>query len=272
VTDALDAERIAEGLLPALRPQLRRVTVLEEVDSTNTELARLPWGERHSHALLAEAQTAGRGRGDRRWHSPPGGYVYLSLGWRFRRGGPDLAALPLAVAVALAETVAAAGLAGAGVKWPNDLLVDGRKLAGILVESQSRGPAGTMAVVGIGLNVRMPERATGAAEGVIDRPWTDLESGLPASRRPVDRNALVAALLGRLLAALERFGESGFTRFRARYERLDVLAGRALTLDTADGPVRGTGRGVDDSGLLRIALPGGDVRVFHYGEVRISGK
>jgi len=266
VADTLDADRIAEGVLPAIRPRLRGVTVLEQVDSTNSELARRAPAEQHGHALLAERQAAGRGRGARRWHSPPGGNVYLSFGWRFSRAPADLAALPLAVAVALGEALAAAGLAGAGIKWPNDILVRGRKLAGILVESQAHGAGGTSIIAGIGINVRM---AGGEADAAIDRPWTDLESELPPERRPVDRNRLVSALLDRLIAAFERFERSGFESFRARYEARDLLAGRAVLLEQESGEVRGVARGVDDAGRLRIESADGEIRAFHSGEARI---
>lgn len=265
MADALDADRIAEGVLPAIRPRLRGVTVLEQVDSTNSELARRVPAEQHGHALLAERQTAGRGRGARRWHSPPGGNVYLSFGWRFSRAPADLAALPLAVAVVLAETLAASGLPGAGVKWPNDILAGGRKLAGILVESQARG-GGTSVIAGLGINVRM---AGDEAAAAIDRPWTDLESELPPERLPVDRNPLVSALLDRLIAAFERFECSGFESFRARYEALDLLAGRAVVLEQEPGEVRGVARGVDGAGRLRIESPGGGIRAFHSGEARV---
>lgn len=265
MADTLDADRIAEGVLPAIRPRLRGVTVLEQVDSTNSELARRAPAEQHGHALLAERQAAGRGRGARRWHSPPGGNVYLSFGWRFARAPANLAALPLAVAVALAETLAASGLPGAGIKWPNDILAGGRKLSGILVESQARG-GGTRVIAGIGINVRM---AGDEAAAAIDRPWTDLESELPPQRLPVDRNRLVSALLDRLIAAFDRFEQSGFETFRARYEALDVLAGRSVLLEQTDGEVRGVAHGVDAAGYLRIELPGGETRVFHSGEVRV---
>jgi BirA family biotin operon repressor/biotin-[acetyl-CoA-carboxylase] ligase len=269
VADRLDADRIAEGVLPALRSQLRRVTVLEEVDSTNTELARRAPAEQHAHVLLAERQTAGRGRGARRWHSPAGGNVYLSLGWRFRGLGTEASALPLAVAVAVSESLAAAGVQGAGIKWPNDILVDGCKLAGILVESQARGASDTVVITGIGINVRMGSTGTDRANAAIDRPWVDLESCLPARLRPVDRNRLVSGLLDRLLAAFGRFEQSGFASFRPRYEALDLLEGRALSLECETGEIRGTGRGVDDLGRLLITMADGEVRAFHSGEARL---
>ena len=256
--------------MPGLRSQLRRVTVLEQVDSSNTELSRQPHAEQHAHALLAEMQTAGRGRGDRRWHSPAGGNIYLSLGWRFRKPGPEYSALPLAVAVAVSEAIAAMGVQGAGIKWPNDILVDGRKLAGILVESQGRGQAGASVIAGVGINVRMASADARAADAVIDRPWTDLESHLPETARPVDRNRMVSGLLDRLLAAFARFERSGFDSFQPRYRALDLLAGRELVLKHEYGEIHGTGCGVDDSGRLLIALPDGGKRAFHSGEARLQ--
>ena len=253
--------------MPALRSQLRRVTVLEQVDSTNTELSRQPHAEQHAHALLAEMQTSGRGRGDRHWHSPAGGNVYLSLGWHFREPGPDHAALPLAVAVAVSEALNAIGLQGAGIKWPNDILVDGRKLAGILVESQGRGTSDATVIAGVGVNVRM--RRANEADTVIDRPWTDLESHLPAASHPVDRNRLVSGLLDRLIAAFGRFERSGFERFRPRYQALDLLADRKLTLEYEGREICGTGCGIDDTGRLLITLPDGGTRAFHSGEARL---
>jgi BirA family biotin operon repressor/biotin-[acetyl-CoA-carboxylase] ligase len=269
VTDRLDADRIAGGVLPALQPVLRRVTVLEEIDSTNAALARLPAAERHAHALLAETQTAGRGRSGRGWHSPPGANIYLSLGWRLRAVGPALSALPLAIAVAVAEALAAAGLENAGIKWPNDILVGGRKLAGILVESQGQAGSDSTVVAGIGLNVRMTRVGAREADAAIDRPWTDLESELPAARCPVERNVLASGTLSRLLAAFGRFEQSGFESFGPRYARLDLLDGRSLVLEHASGAIDGTGRGVDDQGRLRLELPTGEMRTFHSGEVRI---
>ena len=108
MTDALDGDRIAESVNPALRSSLRRVTVLPEVDSTNTAVQRLPAGDRHGHAILAECQTVGRGRRQRRWHSPAGGNIYMSLGWRFGREAPVLSNLPLLAALCVASAVTAA--------------------------------------------------------------------------------------------------------------------------------------------------------------------
>ena len=226
MTEPLDPERIAENVNPALRPVLRRVTVLQEVDSTNLELARMPLPEQHAHAVLAEEQTGGRGRRQRSWHSPPGGNIYLSLGWQFRHDHPARSNLPLVSAICVVGALAGAGLDGHGIKWPNDILLNGKKLAGILVELQSTGNGPANAVIGVGLNVRMPRSGQDPGK-VIDRPWTDLESNLPRDRKPVDRNRLASMLLDRLMAGLQRFEDSGFESVQPGTRMICCKAGRS---------------------------------------------
>lgn len=269
MADSLDADIIAESLLPALRPQLRRVTVLDAIDSTNSELARLPEPERHAHALLAECQTVGRGRRQRRWHSPPGGNIYLSLGWRFPLGRQPLASLPLVVAVSIAAALARVGLQGHGIKWPNDIVVQGRKLAGILVEMQSAVRGHAHAVCGIGLNVRMPASDQQDLEEVIDRPWTDLESHLPPEQLPCDRNQLAAKLLDQLIANFDRYSRFGFESFHSAWSRYDLLHGKELRLALEGGEVAGTACGINEGGELMLRLENGEIRAFHSGEVRV---
>jgi len=268
VPDSLDAERIAEGLLPSLRPQLRKVTVLDETDSTNSELARLKPAERHAHAVLAERQTRGRGRRARHWHSPAGGNVYFSLGWRFPRGDHAFSTLPLVVAIATANALKRTGLEGHGIKWPNDVLVDGKKLAGILVELKS-GEGGATAIIGIGINVRMPSGEGEDPKRLIDRPWTDLESHLADEHRPCDRNALAASLLDQLLASLNRFEKSGFDSFRSNWKKWDLLENGETTLELDDRTLTGIARGVSDDGQLVLETGAGEIRTFHAGEVRV---
>ena len=172
--DLLVAECILEHLPDALRVKLREVTVLQATDSTNSALARLPAEQCHAHVMLAEKQTSGRGRRQRTWHSPAGGNIYLSLGWRFPLQAAALSTLPLVTALCLCRALDRAGLQGHGVKWPNDVLVNGAKLAGILVETQAVGSGPVLAVIGIGLNVRMPGQGSGSPAAAIDRPWTCL--------------------------------------------------------------------------------------------------
>lgn len=268
MTDTLSEALIAEGVLPSLRPQLRRVTVLAETDSTNAELARLKPAEQHAHAVLAERQKKGRGRRDRRWHSPAGGNIYFSLGWRFSRSDHAFSTLPLVVAVATANALKRTGLHGHGIKWPNDILVDGKKLAGILVELKS-GAGRTTATMGIGINVRMPVTAAENPQELIDRPWIDLESVLEAGSQPCDRNRLASSLLDQLLAALGRFENSGFESFRQNWESYDLLKDGDVTLELDDEEVEGRAGGITKDGSLILHTAEGDRRTFHAGEVRV---
>lgn len=266
MTEALDAGHILDGLDLPLRGALAELAVLSEVDSTNAHLLRLPPDQRHAHAVIADAQHQGRGRRERGWHSPPGGNLYFSLGWNFPAGAPPLSTLPLAVAVCVARSLQRAGLEGAGIKWPNDILFGGRKLAGILVESQSTGSGPALAVVGVGLNVRMPP---GAGAAAIDRPWTDLASCWPAGSPVPGRNRLAALLLAELLPGLARFAAEGFAPFAQAYAGLDLLRGRRVRLEGNGSLHAGTALALDDSGGLLVDIDGYGPQVLHAAEVRL---
>ena len=267
--DTLSAERIREAMAPASRGLLRALTVLDTTDSTNAVLLRLEPGRRHAHAVLAESQTRGRGRRQRAWHSPPGGNIYLSLGWRFSAATAHLSTLPLAVAVLLCRALARAGLRDHGIKWPNDILVGGSKLAGILVETQGAPGAPLLAVIGVGLNVRMPSPPAGMPAAVIGRPWTDLASQLPPERRAISRNELGALLLDELLPGLERYAADGFAPFRQDWNQRDLLAGRRVGIEGNGMAHSGIALGIDDSGGLSVDLDEFGLQVLHAAEVSI---
>jgi len=270
VDDRLDAVCIREQISTPEQEKLRHLTVLEKTDSTNSAIQRLAPDRRHAHAVLAECQTGGRGRQKKSWHSPAGGNVYLSLGWRFKCDEPGLSSLPLIVAICVCEALARTGLSGHGIKWPNDILVNGVKLAGILVEMQSTGSGPALAVIGIGVNVRMPDSGAGEAGLMIDRPWTDLASLLGPGHAGISRNRVTALLLEELLPALERFESGGFREFRNSWERLDLLEGRQVQIEENSGGRRsGTARGVDEHGSLVLELDGGGRQVIHSGEVSV---
>ena len=240
---ALDAAAIAAGLAPATRVRLRDVEVVDEIDSTNAELMRrgMP-----ALALLAESQSAGRGRRGKHWASPPGANLYLSLSWSVR----SPAGLSLAMGVACAQALRDGRVR---VKWPNDLVAEGRKLGGLLIEL-----AGNVAVIGVGLNVRMPRGID------IGQPWIDLaQLGVPASR-----NALAARLIDALVAALVEFDAQGFAAFESRWRALDALAGREVRVAQGDQILPGTALGVAADGGLRVAIDGRE-RVFHSADVSV---
>jgi BirA family biotin operon repressor/biotin-[acetyl-CoA-carboxylase] ligase len=268
--DRLDAAKIRAGMGTAASASLAQLTLLQEVDSTNAWLLRAPFDQQHAHAVLADRQSEGRGRRQRRWHSPGGGNIHFSLGWRFGKPADGLATLPLLVGICLCRVLAQAGLEGHGIKWPNDILVTGRKLAGILVEMQSMPDGPALAVIGIGVNVRMPQSAAGEADALIDRPWTDLASNRAAGRPLPDRNRLVAQLLDALLPELDTFQARGFAAYLPEWGAWDLLAGGPVTLNVEGRAVSGRSRGIDDSGGLRLEQENGEVHVYHSGEVSVS--
>lgn len=241
--DALDGAAIAAALASATRTRLRDVEVVDAIDSTNAELLR-----RSSTriALLAGSQSAGRGRRGRAWTSPPGANLYLSLAWP----APPSPGLPLALGVATAEALADPRIR---VKWPNDLVADGRKLGGLLIEA-----SGGRAVIGLGLNVRMPAGTS------IDQPWTDLATlGAAPSR-----NALAARVLDAWIAALLAFESEGLAAFGERWARRDALAGERVRVLDGAHVVHGIARGIAADGALRVDVDGTEAR-FHSAEVSV---
>ncbi|MEH6420762.1 bifunctional biotin--[acetyl-CoA-carboxylase] ligase/biotin operon repressor BirA [Pseudomonas sp. CGJS7] len=270
--DLLDADAIAAALDADTRTRLAELDVAWSIDSTNSELLRRPTPAHGAVALLAERQTGGRGRRGRAWASPLAAHLYLSLARSFGGGLARLGGLSLVAGIAAAQTLRGLGFAEVGLKWPNDLVVfDGaglRKLGGLLVEGGGEYAGPARAVIGLGLNVRMPA----AAAAQIDQPWCDLAT--LAGARGVSRNAVAAALLDQLLPALDEFDGSGLAPFIERYAAFDVLAGQAVTVHGADAEHTGVAVGLGEDGALRVRLDSGQQRSFHAGEVsvrRIAG-
>jgi BirA family biotin operon repressor/biotin-[acetyl-CoA-carboxylase] ligase len=240
--EALDDAAILRDLDATVR---RRVSVrtLWQIDSTNTALLReAAGGAPDLSIVLAETQSDGRGRRGRIWQSPLGGNVYFSLLRRFDAAMGTLAGLSIAAGIALAETLRGFGVDRIGLKWPNDLVVDGRKLAGILVELGGEFLGPCHAVIGIGINVRAP--------GVpVDQPITDLAS---ACAETPSRNRLVARLIERLTTATDTFARHGFASFARAFADFDALADKPIRVHAA-GTVRdGIAAGVDARGALRV--------------------
>lgn len=267
--DLLDAGAIGDGLPATARAQLAALEIAWSIDSTNSELLRRPSPDAGTAVLLAERQTGGRGRRGREWTSPLAAHLYLSLSRTFGGGLARLAGLSLVAGIAVAEALHALGYGRVRLKWPNDLVVGDdagtlHKLGGLLVEGGGEHAGPARAVIGIGLNVRMP--ATAAAR--IDQPWCDL-AGLSGDRPVVRRNAVVAAVLARLLPALEQFDAAGLAPFLPRYAALDALAAQPVTVHGAHSVHMGIARGLADDGALRVKLDDGGERSFHAGEVSV---
>ncbi|MEL1262827.1 bifunctional biotin--[acetyl-CoA-carboxylase] ligase/biotin operon repressor BirA [Pseudoxanthomonas putridarboris] len=258
--ELLDVDAIRAQLAPTPHGQLAALEVAWSLDSTNSELLRRPAPQSGTAVLLAEQQTGGRGRRGRYWASPIASNLYLSLSRQFSGGLARLGGLSLVVGIAVAEALRQAGYPQVALKWPNDLVAQGRKLGGVLVEGGGEHGGPVRAVIGIGVNVRMPMDV--AAH--IDQPWIDLATlGAPPSR-----NALAARLVSALLAALDAFDQEGLPPFLPRYAALDALAGREVVLHAADGDAHGVADGIGEDGALRVRI-GHEVRHVHAGEVSV---
>ena len=258
--ELLDAGRIREALSPVARALLATLDVEWIVDSSNSVLLRREGVAAGAEALLVEGQSGGRGRRGRQWRSPLASNLYLSLARRYAGGLARLGGLSLAAGVAVAEALQSLGVA-VRLKWPNDLVVEGRKLGGLLVEGGGEHAGPARAVVGLGINVRMP---ADAARG-IDQPWIDLAEAAPR----VSRNALAAAVLDRLLPALAQFDREGLAPFRERYAGFDALRDREVAVLGAGDALHGVALGLADDGGLRIRLSNGGTRTVHAGEVSV---
>jgi BirA family biotin operon repressor/biotin-[acetyl-CoA-carboxylase] ligase len=259
--ELLDESIILAGLDSAIRTRLNSLSIEASLDSTNSALQRLPVDQQHATVILAEHQSVGRGRRGRQWHSPYGRNLYLSLGWMFDQSLAELGCLPLVVALATAQALSRAGLEGHKVKWPNDLLLDGRKLCGCLVEVQGDTQGPCYAVLGVGVNVLMPASELTAG---IDQPWTDLNTHVPGC----SRNRLAALLLEELIIQLTLFAERGFTPFFDLWQQFDALKEQTVEVLTGSSSIKGTARGIDQRGALLLDT-GAEVLTLYSGEVSL---
>ena len=257
--DLLDGERILRAV-PRLRAD--SVHVRFSVDSTNSFLAaRLRAGAPAPELCIAEIQTAGRGRLGRRWVSGLGQSLVLSVSWRFTVRSSAASGLSLAIGVALAEALAAGGFERVMLKWPNDLVVDDRKLAGILVEASHSGTDPAVCVIGVGFNVDLD---TGDA-GRIDQAWTDFAR---AFGRIPPRSWLASQAANAILDACARFRDDGLAPFLERWGARDALHGRPVRVVSGRATIEGVAHGIDDDGALLVEH---DARIVHCeaGEVSV---
>ncbi|MBD9657203.1 bifunctional biotin--[acetyl-CoA-carboxylase] ligase/biotin operon repressor BirA [Pseudomonas sp. PDM12] len=239
------------------------ITLLQQVDSTNAQAMRhLASGAVPPFLIIAEQQTAGRGRRGRSWASPFGENLYYSLVLRVSGGMRQLEGLSLVVGLALLQALRDAGVTEAGLKWPNDLLVGGRKIAGILLELSGDPADVCHVVIGIGVNINM--RVTPQGE-VIDQPWTSLRQVVGEQ---IDRNAFVASLNRQLERYLHLHQAEGFAALREQWEASHLWQGRAVVLAAGAQAIHGRVLGVDDTGALRLDIDGQE-KVFSGGELSL---
>ena len=244
--DLLSPGQIKSSISSQIGDLLSQIDIFFQIESTNAWLADA--ANRPSIkgcVCLAEQQTAGRGRRGREWFSPFGRNIYMSVGWEFDEGAAVLEGLSLAVGVAVVRALSSNGVGGLQLKWPNDILCEGKKMAGVLIEMSGDASGACSVVVGIGLNVNM---GSGGADK-IDQPWTDVSSVISGN---ASRNKLVGSLLNELIPILADYHEHGFGRYRDEWNRLDHLSMAEVELSGFGGGLTGIARGVDKAGALQV--------------------
>ena len=241
----IDSNQVV-GLL-GVAAQHTQLEIVDQAESTNTLVARrAAQGETSGLCLLAEFQSAGRGRLGRTWYSSLGGALTFSLLWRFERGASHLAGLSLAVSVGVLRGLREAGIADAAVKWPNDIIIKFRKLAGILIETQGDMLGPSVAVIGVGLNYRLQD----AVKNKIDQAVVDVASVAGSS---ISRNVLFAVVLKHVVGVLREFERNGFGAVRAEWQAAHAYHDRAVRVQQANQPVyNALVTGVGDDGALLV--------------------
>jgi BirA family biotin operon repressor/biotin-[acetyl-CoA-carboxylase] ligase len=260
--DFLDAKQV-QLALGAATEQIS-LELHDIATSTNSLLTeRATKGAAHGTCIAAELQRAGRGRRGRSWVSGLGSGLTFSLLWRFNGGASALGGLSLAVGVALARGLREVGAADVALKWPNDILYRGRKLAGILIELQGEMLGPSTAIIGIGLNVRLPDEA----RNKIDQPVADLAE----TAAETQRSALLGSLLRHLGEVLAQFEQEGFTRLRDEWQSLHAFHQQAVRLSLPDGSTKhGIVSGIAEDGTLLVEIDGTPQR-FSSAEISLRG-
>lgn len=260
-TDLLNRQSVREALSNESKAQLADLHLLFETPSTQALALDVPAPVSGMEVWLAEMQTAGQGRRGKSWFSPPMSGIACSLNRRFALSFAAMSGFSLACAVILAESLKRQTEQNIQVKWPNDLWLNGRKCAGLLIQLRGEAQGPCEVTLGFGINVNL----TAIQGEFIDQPWTSLtESG----RMDFNRNELLAGLLNDLIIGFELYESKGFAAFSHRYRALDGLLGQNIEIHDGKHSLNGIAGGIDESGALSVETRDGR-RSFHSGEVSV---
>lgn len=273
--ELLNTEKITAGLNEFARETVQSedsalLELHDQLDSTNDYLlGRAQQGAAAGTVCFAEHQMAGKGRRGRRWISPFGSNIYLSILWRFTQGSAALAGLSLAMGVAVLRALREhcsflMSRINIGLKWPNDIVSQDKKLGGILIEVSGESDGLCTAVVGLGLNLHVPK----SAGEHINQAWTDLTQ--LTQKKNLARNQLAATLLNHCLPVLADFEQIGLHPYLEEWRGYDCLLNKTATVLVGGKIIEGIVRGIDDNGLLRLERADGVVQTFASGELSFS--
>ena len=240
------------------------VEVHSIIDSTNSYLMRrLPNNLTNGQVCVSEYQSAGRGRRGKQWVSPFASHLYLSMYWHLEQGMSAAMGLSLVVGLAVADVLAKEYDLQVQLKWPNDVYINGKKLAGILVELEGQATGPGNCVIGLGLNVHMPNDSA----NLIDQAWTDLHQELGTN---IDRNLLAAQFIQAINAKLEQHKTFGLAPMLDDWKRQDYFYNKPVQLSNGERVTRGICKGINNSGALLLEIDGKQQPVYG-GEVSLRG-
>lgn len=266
--ELLDKNQILENISKTTKKQLSTFDIVFDIDSTNQYLNKKSIeGAVSGYVVLAEQQTQGQGRRGRTWVSPFGGNLYLSLLWRFQDGPAQLGCLSLFIAVAIIRALNQVGVKDAGVKWPNDIYWQGKKLAGILLEMRGEVNGPSAVVIGVGVNINMSTEMTQNNVNTtsdITQPWIDLDS---ITEEKVSRNKFAALVINSLFDVLNAVPDKQ-KELLEEWQSMDVLKGEDVDVYFADKVIRGKASGITPQGALKVLADNKEV-ICHSGEVSI---
>lgn len=262
--ELFDKKKILKYLEPNNRSILQMLDIFDSLPSTNDYLLQTIKEKPPTvHACFAERQTAGKGRRGRSWYSPFGTNIYLSLLWQFEKDLSQLAGLSLVIAIGVINALQQYGIKDhLGLKWPNDILWQNKKLCGILVETRGEVSEALNTVIGIGLNVSMPT----SMKEKIDQPWVDIKQITSGN---IQRNQLAGLVLNNLLLVIAQFEQHGIKPFISQWRQFDLTRDKKISLHTPSEKFTGIARGINESGCILLEDSSGKIQHFSIGEVSL---
>jgi BirA family biotin operon repressor/biotin-[acetyl-CoA-carboxylase] ligase len=264
--ELLTQTKIYEVINEQARALISSFEIHDQINSTNSYLVECSQNDAPSGSIcFAEHQTAGKGRRGRHWVSPYGSNICFSILWRFQQGGPAaISGLSLAIGVAVIRALKEHNINDIGLKWPNDIYSQGKKLGGILVEVSGETDGPCTAVIGLGLNLLLPETES----ETITQAWTDLSK--ITGQNKLFRNKLAGTLLNQLLPVIAGFESAGIKAYLDEWRDYDCLKGKFVTIFLVKQQLEGIVEGIDNNGMLLIKRSDGTVQAFASGEVSFN--
>lgn len=259
--ELLDKKNIISFLSKENNESTKHIAIFDELTSTNTYLEQQQ-NLSDVSIVFAEYQSVGKGRLGRKWNSPFGQNIYLSIRANFSKNVTDLSCLSLVAAITVIQTLNAYGISNdIGIKWPNDILWQGKKLAGVLVEVFGELHHAYTAIIGIGLNVMMSKPNLS-----LEQSWCDI---FQITNSVPKRNKLAGLLLNQLLLNINKFQEAGFKPFIELWEKYDLVKGKTVTLISGAKKISGIALGIDNNGRFLLQDSKGNILSFTSGEVSL---